>query len=71
MQTYNRDLVAEVRGELRNAMENEHDMLKNFSDDYIAEDLQGCTDGYDGIDTDLLAKAVAAVRADPTGVYPC
>jgi hypothetical protein len=69
MQMYNRDLVAEIRGELRNAMENDHDMLKNHNDAYIAEDIQNCTGSYDGIDMELLEAAIAIIRKDPTGVY--
>jgi hypothetical protein len=64
-----RDLVAEVRQEIKNAHANGFNPLQD-GDMEIAQDIQNHTDAYDNVHIDTLAEAVARVRADPSdGMY--
>lgn len=56
-------LVGQVRQELLNARENGHDMLANFTDREIAQDIIECTGQYENIEVDLVA-AIATVRKE-------
>jgi hypothetical protein len=58
-----RDLVAEVRNDLRNGLDNGRDMLaENPSDGDIAGDLHDCIDGYEHIPFEVLRDAITLIR---------
>jgi hypothetical protein len=65
-----RDLVAEVRQEIKNAHANGFNPLSRMDDMDVAGEIQNHTDAYDNVHIDTLAEAVARVRADPSdGMY--
>lgn len=57
-----RDLVAEIRDELKHAMINGHDMLASRSDLQVACELQECAPHYENIPDDVMRAAVTRVR---------
>jgi hypothetical protein len=71
MLDYDRDLVAEVRGLLKNAYFNSGvDQLANDTDERIAQELLDYHEGdpdnpFAMVSLDLMQDAVAAVRANP------
>jgi hypothetical protein len=58
----NRDLVAELRGEIRNARENGHDVLRSYTDHQLLCDLLDSVDGYHELPEEVMLEAIAEVR---------
>lgn len=58
----NRDLVAELRGEIKNAHLHGHDILSNRSNHQVMCDLKECTGDYLDVPEDAMVEAIAYVR---------